>query len=208
MKALKDILEMARLTKAQIKDEKDELLYKAQQLKGKAGRLKKQGRDDEAKKALEEAEKYKKMAAEWKPKEKIKERTVAYYKLYWERGQLLGGGRTTKGSPIEGCLRDLFMQKLEFIENYIKRGEGPKKPQECLQVYSPGDVVMPPNMRDFGDLLDYCARPKAGLFFWYNWDKIKEVVIEIREDDEALWRYKGETAWRELPRKNNFVIRL
>lgn len=208
MKNLIDILEMAKLTKAQIKDEKDELLYKAQQLKSKAWVLKRKGQDKEAKKALEEAEKYKKMAAEWKPKEKIKERTVAYYELYWEKGQLLGGGRTTKGSPIEGCLRDLFMQKLDFIESNVRRGEGPRKPQECLQVYGPGDAVMPPNMRDLGTILDYCARPKAGPFLWYDWDKIKEVVIEIREDDEALWRYKGETQWRELPRKNNFFIRL
>ena len=208
MKTIHQILEMARMTKAQITDEKEEMLYKAQQLRKKAARLKRQGRDDEAKNAIKEMEKYKKMAAEWKPKEKIIERTVVYYKLYWERGRLLGGGKTTKGSPIEGCLRDLFMQKLDFIESNVRRGEGPRKPQECLQVYSPGDVVMPPNMRDFSDLLDYCARPKAGLFFWYNWDKIKEVVIEIKEDDQAIWRYKGEIEWRELPRKDNFFIRL
>lgn len=208
MKSLNTVFEMARMTKAMIKNEKDELLYRAQSFKEKAGRLRRAGRTEESQRALEESERYKQLAAEWKPKEEFEERTVPYFKYYWTRYYLLSGGKTSHGASVEGCLREIFTEKVDFFNDYAGRVDF--KPY--LGVFKDG-CVLPKRtehwspIANLSNAMDECVRLKRHDVM-YEYDKIKDVVIEVRKDNECLWRYKGETSWRTTPTVKDFKFSL
>ena len=216
MRSLKTILEMARITKAMIKTEKDELLYKAQSFKEKAGRLRRAGRTEEAQKALEESERYKKMADEWKPKEEFEERKVPVYNIGWHRASFFSGhGRNHSYDP--GCLREIIEDNFEFLRDGLTKEEKrnwlveysngtifPKRVEERdnygLGIY--GNLEINGLMKMFQDV----ASHKDSEIIYTAWRGKETKIIEVRKDDENLWRVKGEKNWRRMPSKKDWGL--
>lgn len=156
------------------------------------------------------------MAAEWKPKEEFEERTVPVYTISWHRASFFSGiGRYHSYDP--GCLREIIEDKFEFLRDGLTKEEKrnwleerssgtifPRKSEEKdgygLGIY--GNLEINGLMRMFQAV----ARHKDSEIIYTASGGKETKVIEVRKDDENLWRVKGETNWRRMPSKKDWGL--
>ena len=214
MKSLHNIVEMARMNKSQIQNGGDELRWQADRMAAKARKLRRAGKEKEAMKALEEAAKLREQAANWKPEEEFEERVLPVYNIGWHRASFFSGiGRNHPYEP--GCIREIIEDKFEFLRDGLTTEEKRK----WLIEFEDG-IVYPKKFEEddhyglgiYGyfyingllQMFQAVARHKDSEIIYSAWGGKETKVIEVRKDDENLWRVKGEKNWRRMPSRKDW----